>query len=149
MKSKIFGLFGILVLAISCSNSFDEVNENSNRKGSLVLSISNRGDARTIFANEFALSRMTFTLSGKKNGKAPVTIKEGMSYSYLTGEAEIRVDIATWDFTLDAYYSGVKNYSATVENVVIQDGENSLKFDLKEASQEGNGEFFCFTCFSK
>ena len=140
MKNKIVGLLVLFILAVSCSTHFDETNEND--KGSLVLSVSNNANARTIFAPDFALSDMQFTLSGVKDGKSRQVIKENVSYSNLIGE-EVIVYTGTWDFTLVAYKNGIEQYSATLENVVVEYGINPLSFELKEASQaeKGIGEF--------
>lgn len=155
MRQKIYRFFtaGILALVaaltFSCNGLIEVENEtaqkkNANEKTYIILSVESE-PARTIFAGDNALSEMTYTIIGKKNGASEVkTLATGMKYKngkiVCADDANVEIDEGTWDFTLAAYKGELSVYSGTVSNKEIKSGGNSLSFTLTEISDvEGDG----------
>lgn len=130
-----FGLF-------SCSNSITEtIAQNSESKAQLCVSM-DKSSARTILPeSDVSADEITKVelLSKAGSTDSAASVKEWISddsetaITKMTGDTEILIDAGTYDFTLNLYVSDVLCQVATLQNVTVHAGLNSLSFATKYA----------------
>ncbi|MCR5764521.1 MAG: InlB B-repeat-containing protein [Treponema sp.] len=130
-----FGLF-------SCSNSITEtIAQNSESKAQLCVSM-DKSSARTILPeSDVSADEITKVELLAKAGStdSAASVKEWISddsetaITKMTGDTEILIDAGTYDFTLNLYVSDVLCQVATLQDVTVHAGLNSLSFAAKYA----------------
>ena len=131
-----FGLF-------SCSNSITEtIAQNSESKAQLCVSM-DKSSARTILPeSDVSADEITKVELLAKAGStdSAASVKEWASddsetaITKMTGDTEILIDAGTYDFTLNLYVSDVLCQVATLQDVTVHAGLNSLSFAAKYAA---------------
>ncbi|MCR4735794.1 MAG: InlB B-repeat-containing protein [Treponema sp.] len=131
-----FGLF-------SCSNSItEEIAPKSESKVQLCLSM-DESSARTILPeSDVSADEITRVelLAKAVSADSAESVKEWVSddsktaITKMTGDTEIFIDAGTYDFTLNLYLSDVLCQVASLQNVAVHNGSNSLVFAAKYAA---------------
>ena len=147
----IFGIFAFCGTFTSCENLFGGKAPIDYEKAYITITTNLSTNARTVLPREpFSDSSkgLTWTLTGSLNGGAvqelgkwsdTTGITEASSstaYNNMISDTSITLNAGTWTFTLTASNeSGKLLLEATIEQK-INGGENTLVFDMKEATGE-------------
>lgn len=154
---NIFNKFAFFIalsfVFISCGNLTTSENDDSIPQGKGKITIStDLQNGRSVLptAIEETTTGLKWELVGTKNGTQQISKSwedgnSGTAYKSMTSDSEIVIDTGTWDFTLTASNTAGKNVLSATISATINAGENSLNFEMKEATENAASGSIEFT----
>ena len=152
-KIKLFLSSVVFICGIftSCENLLSVKEEKQTEQSYIRISTNLSSVDRSVLPSDSFKENttgLTWTLSGSRNGTTEITIKvwndengdtasiTQTAYQKMIKDSFIPVDEGTWIFTLTAENNSGKVLEATITQT-ITDGQNTLVFDMKEATGIG------------
>ena len=119
----LLSIFLLLTIVTGCTNILNE-----EQVGTITFASSSQSRA-AVSAEQLT----NVILTGINNG-IPTELGKWNTFTE-TKNAEIKVLLGTWDFTLEASYKDIK-YKGTIQNKIIKKGNNTLVFKLEKEKEE-------------